>query len=161
MLGVVPPFQLTDQAARPFDGASLAGHVWVADFIYTACPGPCPMMSSQMRRLQAATAATPDVKLISFTVDPDNDTPAALAEYARRFAADPRRWTFLTGARARLNELGLAAFHLNSVDGSLIHSTRFALVDRRGGIRGYYSSDEEGLQARLLRDIRALEKADS
>ena len=101
----------------------------MADFIYTTCTGPCPMMSSQMRRLQTQT--DPEVKLVSFTVDPAHDSPAVLAEYAKKFKYDPSRWCFLTGEPAPLNALGRDTFHLNSVDGSMTHSTRFVLVDRR------------------------------
>jgi len=161
ILDSVPAFQLINQSGRPFDSRSLAGHVWVADFIYTTCPGPCPMMSSRMNRLQTATAATPDVKLVSFTVDPEHDTPPVLAEYGMHFKADPARWCFLTGDQATLNDLGLHAFHLNSVDGSLVHSTRFALVDRQGRIRGYYSSEEDDFLPHLLRDLRQLEAANA
>ena len=157
ILGDVPAFQLTAQSGQPFDSKSLAGHVWVADFIYTTCPGPCPMMSSRMSRFQASTADTPDVKLVSFTVDPEHDTPPVLAEYGDHFKAQPARWFLLTGDRALLNDLGLHAFHLNSVDGSLVHSTRFTLVDRQGRIRGYYSSEEDGSMPKLLHDVRQLE----
>src|ERR1700683_4154951 len=77
-MGPAPAFQLTTQDGASFDSQSLAGHVWVADFVYTTCPGPCPMMSSQMRQIQSLTAETPDVKLVSFTVDPQHDTPPIL-----------------------------------------------------------------------------------
>jgi protein SCO1/2 len=158
ILGQVPPFQLTAQTGQPFDSESLAGHVWVADFIYTNCPGPCPMMSSQMRRVQISTAGTPDVALVSFTVDPEHDSPPVLAAYAKHFTADPARWHFLTGEPGRLNDLGLNAFKLNSVDGSLTHSTRFVLVDGARRIRGYYLSSDEGFIPSLLHDIRQLER---
>ena len=111
-----------------------------------------------MHRVQSSTSATPRVELVSFTVDPENDTPPVLAEYARHFKAEPERWRFLTGDRARLNDLGINAFHLNSVDGSLVHSTRFALVDGQGRIRGYYSSGEDGYLPKLLSGIRQLER---
>ena len=161
VFGQVAPFQLTDQAGRPFDSKSLAGHVWVADFIYTTCPGPCPMMSSQMHQVQERTAETPDVRLVSFTVDPAHDTPPVLAAYSKHFVADPARWSFLTGEAARLNEVSLNSFHLNGVDGSATHSTRFALVDRRMRIRGYYSSSEDDFMRQLLHDIRQLERESS
>jgi protein SCO1/2 len=114
-----------------------------------------------MNRLQSSTAHTPDVKLISFTVDPEDDTPPVLTEYGKHFKADPARWTFLTGDRPVLNALGLNAFHLNSVDGSLVHSTRFTLVDRQARIRGYYSSEEDGFLPKLLHDLRQLEAENS
>ena len=82
-----------------------------------------------MHQIQAPDRATPDVRFVSFTVDPAHDTPPVLAEYAKHFKSDPARWYFLTGDQARLNDLALNGFKLNSVDGSLTHSTRFVLVD--------------------------------
>jgi protein SCO1/2 len=114
------------------------------------------MMSSRMRRVQISTAKTPDVTLVSFTVDPEHDTAPVLAQYAKHFTADPARWHFLTGEPRRLNDLGLNTFKLNSVDGSLIHSTRFVLVDGARRIRGYYTDTPE-----LLHDIRQLEREKS
>lgn len=161
VLGEVPDFQLTAQTGQSIDRYSLMGHVWVADFIFTTCPGPCPMMSSRMREVQAATAATPDVHLVSFTVDPAHDTPDVLAAYAKHFLAQPERWHFLTGPQTTLNHLGLDGFHLNAVDGSLDHSTRFALVDRAARIRGYYSFTDDGFPKALLRDLNLLEREKS
>ena len=153
-----PAFQLTAQSGQPFDSKSLDGHVWVADFIYTTCPGPCPLMSHHMSELQRQTADMPDVKIVSFTVDPATDTPPVLAEYAKHYKADPSRWYFLTGDQSKLDQIGRDGFKLNPVDGSMIHSVRFTLVDRRMRIRGYYSSDEDGFPAKLVRDIRRLER---
>jgi protein SCO1/2 len=161
VLGQVPSFQLTAQTGQPFDSQSLDGHVWVADFIFTTCTGPCPMMSSQMRHVQVSTAETPNVRLVSFTVDPEHDTAPVLAEYAKHFKADAARWYFLTGEPSRLNDLGLNAFKLNSVDGSLTHSTRFVLVDGARRMRGYYVSSDDGFMPRLLHDIRQLEREKS
>ena len=161
VLGQLPEFELTAQTGQPFDSRSLDGHVWVADFVYTTCDGPCPMMSRQMRQVQELTAEMPDVKLVSFTVDPAHDTPPVLAAYARHFKYDPNRWYFLTGEQAKLNDVGLAGFKLNSVDGSMTHSTRFALVDRKGRIRAYYTSGEDGFILRLVHDIRQLEREKS
>lgn len=158
ILGQIPSFQLTAQDGKLFDSHLLHGKVWVADFIYTSCPGPCPMMSSRMRQVQTATAGLPDVRLVSFTVDPAHDTPPVLAEYSRHFLAQPDRWFFLTGEQSRLNDLGLNAFHLNAVDGKFDHSTRFALVDREGRIRGYYAFGDDDFPKRLIADTRRLER---
>jgi protein SCO1 len=84
-----------------------------------------------------------------------------LAAYAKHFKADAGRWSFLTGEAARLNDVGLNSFHLNSVDGSATHSTRFALVDRQMRIRGYYSTSEDNFMTQLLHDIRQLERESS
>jgi protein SCO1/2 len=156
--GQVPEFQLVAQNGDTFGRGSLDGKVWVADFIFTTCPGPCPLMSTKMSRIQKAVAQYPDVRLVSFTVDPQHDTPPVLADYARRYQADPTRWLFLTGEPAALNELGLGAFHLQSVDGSMNHSTRFVLLDRRSRIRGYYETGGDGSLDKLLGDLARLRK---
>jgi protein SCO1/2 len=155
VLGTVPHFSLVDQSGAAFDSSRLNGRIWVADFMYTTCPGPCPMMSHQMRQI----AQSSDVLLVSFTVDPQTDTPVALAAYAKHYPVPPDRWWFLTGPRAELNDLGLNAFHLNTVDGSLEHSTRFVLVDRKMRIRAYYQTLEDQFRPQLLADIRKLERA--
>ena len=132
VFGQIPGFELIDETGRPFDGKSLEGKVWVADFIFTTCSGPCPRMSSLMRQVQQASSAMPDVKLVSFTVDPERDTPAALAQYAARYHAQPERWHFLTGPREALDRLTRDAFKLGNVDGQLVHSTRLVLLIGQG-----------------------------
>ncbi|MCS7023556.1 MAG: SCO family protein [Bryobacteraceae bacterium] len=157
VFGQVPPFQLTSQSGSVFDSQKeLKGHVWVADFIFTNCQGPCPRMSAQMRRLQAATP--PDVKFVSITVDPERDTPPVLAEYAKKHQADGSRWSFLTGPQQELHRLKREVFLLGNVDGELNHSTRFVLIDRQSRIRGYYDTSEPESIQKLKRDIDRLRK---
>jgi protein SCO1/2 len=151
--GVVPEFQLTAQTGQAFDSKVLNGNIWVADFIFTSCPGPCPRMASQMHEIQQET----NVKLVSFTIDPARDTPQTLAAYAQTHHASAERWSFLTGPQATLNHLGLDVFKLNKVDGSLQHSTRFVLIDRKSHIRGYYDTSEREAIQRLLADVHLLE----
>jgi protein SCO1/2 len=153
--GDVPDFELTDQTGRKFDSKVLFGHVWVVDFIYTSCQGPCPRMSSHMHAVQAATG--PSVRMVSFTVDPDTDTPPVLATYAKKFAADETRWSFLTGSKDTLNLLGRDAFHLGSVGNGIDHSTRFVLVDRKGRIRGYYGIADGNPVSKIAKDAARLE----
>lgn len=156
VLGEIPPFQLLDQSGGKFDSAALSGHIWVADFIYTTCQGPCPRMSSHMRALQQATGA--QLKLVSFTVDPDNDTPAVLAAYAARFSAGSASWSFLTGDKETLNALDRDAFKLGTIGAGMDHSTRFVLVDQKGRIRGYYGIAEGNPVDRIVKDAARLEK---
>jgi protein SCO1 len=153
VFGHVPDFHLTDQAGQPFDSSVLNGRIWVADFIFTACTGPCPRMSALMRQVQSLS---PDARLVSFTVDPERDTPAVLAAYAQRFHAEPARWFFLTGDRPTLDTLARNAFKLGNVDGTMNHSTRFVLVDRQGRIRGYYGTSDESPVTAVARDIKQL-----
>jgi len=155
-LGEVPPFELTDQKGRTFSRAALDGHVWVADFIYTTCQGPCPRMSSRMRAIQNRTDR--NVRLVSFTVDPDNDTPPVLEAYGKRFGADDSRWMLLTGAKETLNALDRYAFHLGTLGAEMDHSTRFVLVDRKGRIRGYYGIAEGDPVEKIAGDAARLEK---
>ena len=158
VLGEVPEFKLVSETGQTFDSRVLDGRIWVADFFYTTCEGPCPMMSRHMHQIQTQTAVElPDVRLVSFTVDPDHDTPPVMAEYAKHFKQDPARWTFLTGPQTQLNEVGLKGFKLNPVDGSMAHSTRFTLVDRKRRIRGYYLTSDDGFMPKLMHDIRQLE----
>jgi protein SCO1 len=154
VLGQVPGFTLTSDSGQPFDRKSLDGKVWVADFIYTTCPGPCPRMSSLMSQVQKASLMIPGVQLVSFTVDPEHDTPAILAQYAARYKADPTLWHFLTGSREALDHLARDAFKLSNVDGSLNHSTRLVLLDRQSRIRGYYGTTDDDPVVALVRDMK-------
>ena len=152
--GVVPDFSLTDQTGAAFDSkARLDGKVWVANFIFTTCTGPCPRMSSQIGQLRDALPGRDDIRFVSFTVDPARDTPPVLAEYAKRYKAD-ERWWFLTGPQDKLHELKRYVFMLGDVDGSLQHSTRFVLVDEKGRVRGFYDTSEQQNIDKLIADIK-------
>jgi cytochrome oxidase Cu insertion factor (SCO1/SenC/PrrC family) len=154
--GVVPHFALTDQSGRQFRSEDrLAGKVWVANFIFTNCAGPCPRMSSQMRDLRAETPRD-DVRWVSFTIDPRRDTPEVLASYGKRWAADPERWYFLTGPQADLHKLSRNVFMLGNADGTLEHSTRFVLVDKRSRVRGFYDSSDPESLSKLKSDLGRL-----
>jgi protein SCO1/2 len=154
---VVPDFTLTDQSGASFQSAQkLHDTVWIADFIFTTCSGPCPRMTSQMHQVQTALAGVDNVRLVSFTVDPDRDTPDVLAAYATKFQANPARWSFLTGSAADLNHLSRNVFMLGNVDGKLEHSTRFVLIDRKSRVRGFYLTSEENAIPRLVADAKSL-----
>lgn len=156
VMGHIPEFQLTAEDGSAFTRAQLDGRIWIADFIFTNCTGPCPMMTTKMYGVEVRLRDLPDLRLVSFTVDPKRDTPEVLAKYAKVHHADPARWRFLTGDPAALSALSRDAFKLFSYDESLTHSTRFVLVDRKARIRGYYStSDDDGIP-NLIRDARAL-----
>ena len=158
--GTIPDFQLLNQDSRPFGSAQLKGKIWIADFIFTACPGPCPMISSRMSELQKPLEKT-DVHLVSVSVDPEKDTPEVLRGYAERLKAQPGRWDFLTGSRAAIYSLSRDGFKLGVSDGadeagSPVHSTRLMLVDRVGAIRGYYDATEADAVTKLLADTNHL-----
>jgi protein SCO1/2 len=169
-MSIVPPFALTERSGKTLTNHDLAGRIWVADFIYTTCPGPCPLITAGMAKLQDAVARDPRVQLVSFTVDPRTDTPAVLAKYADRFGADPDRWWFLTGPEKPLYELIQNGFLLAVQDNRgqpsqegqpVTHSTYLALVDADGNVRGYYDGTGADGRADLLRDIKILEKEEA
>lgn len=153
----IPPFQMTDSEGRLFDsGRQLAGKVWVADFIYTNCPGSCPLMTSQMHRMENKLQGDSDVRLVSISVDPDRDTPPVLEAFAKRFGGPTPQWFFLTGSPQTVHFLAHDVFKVGDLIKVMDHSTKFMLVDKRGHLRGYYSTfDPDGLNA-LLRDIDML-----
>lgn len=154
--GSVPDFTLISQTGQPIQLKNLEGKVWVADFVYTNCTGPCPRMSSEMHQVQEAVRNLKDVNLVSFTVDPARDTPQVLAAYAKHFQAEPSRWLFLTGEPAVLLKLARDGFHLAVSADALSHSTHFALVDRHARVRQYYGAFEPESVLRLIDDIRLL-----
>lgn len=154
--GTVAPFTLTDQDGNPFGSGQLKGRVWIADFFFTNCPGPCPRMSTLMSEIQRETANIDELRIVSITVDPERDTPEAMKAYGKRYGAIDGRWHFLTGPKETLNRIARQDFKLFDVDGSLQHSTRFALIDRQGNIRSFYTTGEGGTFAQLPGDIRKL-----
>jgi len=158
--GSVPEFTLINQDGKSFGLADLRGKIWIADFIYTTCPGPCPMISSRMSELQKPLAKT-DVHLVSFSVDPAKDTPQVLRGYADKLDAQSGRWDFLTGPQSTIYNLSRNGFKLAVSDGSdakgiPVHSTRMILVDRHGEIRGYYDAAEADAVTKLVADTTHL-----
>ena len=169
VLGDVPDFTLVGIDGKPVKRSDLAGRVWVADFIFTHCAGPCPAMSSRMSQLSQQFRNDRNIQLVTFTVDPERDTPAALAEFAGLMKADPARWWFLTGSKEAVYKLSREGFKLGAGqnDKSLpefaqmpfFHSTRFVLVDQQARIRGYYEGVEPQALFKLLDDARGLAAA--
>jgi cytochrome oxidase Cu insertion factor (SCO1/SenC/PrrC family) len=158
--GSVPTFQLTNQDGRPFGSGDLANKIWIADFIFTSCRTTCPIISSRMSELQKPLEKS-DVHLVSFSVDPNKDTPAVLRSYANGLHAQPGRWDFLTGNRSVIYDLSEKGFKLAASDGSdemgmPVHSTKMVLVDRHGEIRGYYDATGADSITKLLADTNHL-----
>ena len=151
-LGKAPDFTLTEKNGLVFSKSVLDGQIWVADFVFTRCQGQCPIMTQQMARLQEAL---PQVKLVSFSVDPDFDKPEALKAYAQAYKAENQRWYFLTGSRDVLNQVS-TAFHMNKIDEPMFHSASFVLVDRRGDVRGYYDANDAQKIEQLISDAKRL-----
>jgi len=136
--------------------------VWVADFVFTSCTGPCPELSLRMRSLQKTFKQTHrDVTLVTVSVDPKTDTPKVLERYAEKFGADPNKWLFLTGPNdAYMRDLVVKGFLLSFAPATkgipLMHSTRIVLVDREGRIRGSHDGLNVDERDQLLADVDKL-----
>jgi protein SCO1/2 len=161
VLGHVPVFQLVDGRGASFTGDSMLGHVSVVDFIFTRCPASCPRLTGRMAQLQEHFArSAADIHLVSFSVDPENDTPPVLAEYAARVHADPARWAFVTGPVNDVEKAVVLGFKVSAAkvaksadDYDVIHGEWLVLVDRTGSIRGYYPVNEPQEFQTLIDDI--------
>lgn len=153
----VPDFSLTNQQGEPLGLSDMAGKIWVADFIFTSCPTICPAMTQEMARLQSEFVADP-LYFLSFSVDPERDTPEVLTRYAKAYGADDRRWHFLTGDKAQIYQLAEQGFFLDAgpKGGAILHSPRFVLVKADGNIYDYYNSQSKSAMLRLRRDVKAL-----
>ncbi len=116
ILGTVPDFSLIERGGLRVSLADLRGKVWIANFIYTHCTDTCPLQSAQLGRLQEELKPEPDVRLVSITVDPEQDTLEVLSEYATRFGADRERWLFLTGDKRAIYALAVEGFRLGVAD---------------------------------------------
>jgi protein SCO1/2 len=164
-LGTVGPFWLTDQDGRTFTEASLDGKVWVAAFMFTRCPTVCPEMVRRMRGIQEqARAKGVAVELLSFSVDPENDTPPVLQAFMKERGLDSQHWFFVTGDSQVIRQTAERGFKIG-VEGTpragaehfgITHGTHLVLLDGKRTIRGYYQSgDAERVEA-LLEDAARL-----
>ena len=143
--GEVGDFALTERSGQTIRKSDLLGKIWIASFEFTRCTMGCPQISATMERLQNDLARDPDVRLVTFTVDPKHDDTKQLREYADRYHADAERWLFLTGQEDEIYRLLDKSFHLpaeKNKDGdpgnAVAHSPKLVLVDRQGHIRGYF-----------------------
>jgi protein SCO1/2 len=144
----VPPFTLTSQSGAAFNSASLQGAPWLASFFFASCKGPCPRLNTEIHQLQENTYGFKGLKIVSFTVDPERDTPEVLAGYAKRYKADPARWFFLTGPRAAISAVAKDGFQVGALDAEQSHSTRIMLMDAKSRVRGHFpTATKEELDA--------------
>ncbi len=149
----VGDFTLTERGGRDFHASDLAGKVWVASFIFTQCGGPCPQVTGTMARLQSDFASEPDFRLVTFTVDPEHDTPEVLKQYAATYGAKTDRWFFVTGKEADVYKVLGERFHIGAekntgrtrtwLGNAVTHDTHLAVVDRKGRIRDYFTGKRD------------------
>jgi protein SCO1 len=163
----VGAFTFTDQNGQPLSSSALQGKVWIANFVFTSCTAECLVLSKRMSNLEKRFAANPDVGFVSFSVDPGTDTPARLAKYARLYGAG-ERWSFVTGDAVALESLIKEKFLMAVAQSPeeeaalrqarLIHSDRFAIVDRHGVVRAYVNGMEPQAEDQAAQIVTSLLK---
>jgi protein SCO1 len=171
-LGQVANFALTNENGELTTLADLTNHVWVADIIFTRCASSCPIMSSQMKSLQAALPTTSQAKLVTLTCDPAHDTPTVMKKYGEHYDANFNRWTFLTGSKKELSDLATGSLKLGvtpvlpkdqtSPTDFFVHSTLFVVVDKHAHLRGIFQTEGTGVdwprvQPHLIEAVQQLE----
>jgi len=158
-------FSLTDQNGKRFGSTELSGKVWIAAFFFTRCPTVCPKITARMKSLQqAAKQKGLPLWLVSFSVDPENDTPSVLSDYAAKNELDTASWALLTGDYEAIKKTSLEGFKVAlegkadaaAPDFGILHGSHLILVDAQGRIRGYYRTSDDGEMKKLLDDASSI-----
>jgi protein SCO1/2 len=165
VFGQIAGFSLTDQNGKRVTAADLRGKIWVSAFMFTRCPTICPRITRRMQELQAAAKQqAARITLLSFSVDPEFDTPVVLTAYAREFHVDTANWSFLTGDMATIKKTAVESFKL-ALEGQadsgaehfgIVHGSHLVLVDSKLQIRGFYRSSDDDVASRLVSDVKRL-----
>ena len=159
----IADFEFTERSGRKIGKKDLLGHPWIAAFIFSNCAGPCFKVSAAMRQLQDEFLTDTDLRLVSFTVDSERDTPEVLTKYANGFQADADKWLFLTGDKAKIYHLIWGSFLMPVQEETgerrkpgfeFIHTTNVLLVDEKGVVQGKWSSTDEAEFAKMRRELR-------
>lgn len=163
MLVELPAYSLTNEQGEKFGATNLRGKAYVANFVFTSCPVICPKLTKRMVQVQDRTKDLGDaLRLVTITVDPENDTPEVLRAYSQKYGADPARWVFLTGPLTEIEPVVVKGFKMmmakkEATPGlfEIVHGERLVLVDGKGFVRGFYEANDEGVD-KLVSDARGL-----
>ncbi|PWB73665.1 hypothetical protein C3F09_04995 [candidate division GN15 bacterium] len=152
----IPDFSFAEPSGKPFTREDFLGKVSVVNFFFTSCRSVCPVMNATFAEMYRRYAYSDKLQLVSFTVDPETDTLAALRAYAAKFGVSDNRWQFVRAATP--GEISRFCEEAFKVSGDLpgAHSTKFVLVDAEARIRGYYDYDDPTAQKRLAEQIAVL-----
>lgn len=155
----LPEFEFTDQDGDPFSNSDLEGEWWIADMIFTNCTSVCiPMTDNMVQLQQDAQEKDLDVNFLSFTVDPDYDSPEVLSEYAESYDADLTNWAFLTGYDFEtIQEISVDSFYANVElepdSDQVAHGVRFYLINPEGEVIKHYNGLENEDIEQIMEDL--------
>ena len=140
----IPEFRFLNEDSIFVGNKNFKNKIWIAEFFFTSCPTICPVMNLQLKKLNKETyALNKHIQFLSFTIDPENDTPSILKDYKKRYGINSENWAFLTGNEAETHTLGINNFLTfagkdDEAAGGYAHSGSFTLVDKKGIVRGVY-----------------------
>ena len=158
----IPHFELTNQEGKIISDKSTEGNIYVANFFFSTCKTVCPKMNEQVHRVQEAFKDIKDIHILTFTVDPENDNVAALAEYAKKMKADNSKWWFLTGPKDSIYQLAREGFlvpaSLGETANDFFHSQDLILIDKEKRMRGVYDGTVPAEVDTLIDEIKVLMK---
>ncbi len=158
VLGSVAAFTLNNSDGFETSLTDLKGKIWVGNLMFTTCGSICPMMTKNMNILHRSFREYNDVRFVSISVNPENDTPDTLKKYAQKYRIDTNHWFFLTGSREDITKLAVESFKLGDMKEPIFHSSYFVLVDRQGRIRAYYDGIDNNAIKKLAAELTDLLK---
>lgn len=157
----IAPFSFIDQNGDTVTDKDYSNKVYVTDFFFTTCRSICPVMTTQMQRVFEHYKSNPDVMFLSYSVNPEYDTPAVLKEYADKHHADAKKWHFVTGDKQKIYDLARISYLVTATKGDggpddFVHTQNFALIDKEKRIRGYYDGTDSTDVNKLITEIDLL-----
>ena len=161
----IPNFNLTDQNGKPQNSNLFKNKIHIAEFIFTRCPGQCPIMSKEMQRVQESFENEKDVIILSYSVDPEFDTPENLKIYANNLGAIDGKWYFLTGQKKEIYRMAYYGYfvtakeenkNLTNLEDRFVHTDKCILVDSEGHIRGFYNGTDRKDIDKLVLETKVL-----
>lgn len=158
----IAPFTMTNQNGQTITEKDYENKVYVADFFFTTCPSICPIMTKNMFSLQEKLKTKyPEVKLLSYSVNPEIDTIEQLKRYAIENKVDDKIWNLVTGDKKEIYTLARKSYLVVQNDGNggphdMIHTENFVLIDKENRIRGYYDGTDINEMDRLITEIGML-----
>ena len=158
----VPKFTFLNQDSIKTSSTMFAGKLWVVDFFFTSCPTICPVMTTNLKKVNHALSRyKSEIQFISFTINPDYDQPSILRKYRKLHGISATNWSFLAGDEAKTHQMGIENFQTfagrdDEAEGGYAHSGAFTLVDKEGYVRGVYLGTDNQEVKRLINDVKKL-----
>ena len=164
-ISIVQPFAVWNQDGQLITNKDLEGKVYVAEFFFTTCPGICPKMNTNMRRVYDRFKDEKDFRIMSYTCDPERDSVAQLKKYADSMKVNTNTWVFLTGRKDSLYTLARNSYtiddpanNVNSIDDQFLHSQLWALVNKKGQVKKIYDGLKPSEVDVMMKHIKKLLK---